>query len=109
MSDPTAAFKALFPETDWDSPSVLAGNEDFDIYEDMMEVLLKRRKASGISQQQVAQFMETKQSAVSDIESLGSRPRIDTVQRYARAVGYKIIFELVKVEDQATLESGEAR
>ena len=109
MSDPTAAFKAMFPETDWNSPSVLAGNEDFNIYEDMMELLLKNRKAAGISQQKVAEYMETTQSAVSEIETLGTSPQIDTVQRYARAVGYKILFELVKVEDQATLESGEAR
>lgn len=109
MSDPTAAFKAMFPETDWTSPAVLAGNEDFNLYEDMMELLLKNRKDASISQQKVAQFMETTQSAVSEIETLGSKPRIDTIQRYARAVGYKIVFEIVKVEDEATLESGEAR
>lgn len=109
MSDPTAAFKSMFPETDWTSPAVLAGNEDFNLYEDMMELLLKYRKEAGISQQQVAEYMESTQSAVSEIEALGSKPRIDTIQRYARAIGYKIIFELVKVEDEASLESGEAR
>ena len=109
MSDPTAAFKAMFPDTDWDSPAVLAGNEDFNLYEDMMELLLKNRKEAGISQQQVAEYMESTQSAVSEIEALGSKPRIDTIQRYARAIGYKIIFELVKIEDEASLESGEAR
>lgn len=109
MRPDLTGMRAAFPETDWDSPAVLAGNEDFDIYEDMMELLLKNRKTAGITQQQVADYMETKQSAVSDIETLGTSPRIDTIQRYARAVGYKIVFELVKVEDEATLESGEAR
>lgn len=109
MRPDVTGLRAAFPETDWDSPSVLAGNEDFDLYEDVMELLLKNRKEAGISQQKIAEYMETKQSAVSDIETLGSRPRIDTLQRYARAVGYKIVFELVKVEDGASLESGEAR
>lgn len=109
MRPDITGLRAVFPDTDWDSPSVLAGNEDFDVYEDMMELLLKNRKDAAISQQKVADYMETTQSAVSEIETLGSKPRIDTIQRYARAVGYKIVFELVKVEDEATLESGEAR
>ncbi len=41
-------------------------------------------------QKQVAQAMETTQSAVSDFERLGGDPRLTTIMRYARAVGMAV-------------------
>ncbi|MDH6532496.1 DNA-binding XRE family transcriptional regulator [Aurantimicrobium minutum] len=109
MDQDITGLRAIFPETDWDSPEVLAGNDDFNAYWDMLDLLVLRRKEAGLTQTDIANRMKSKQSAVSEIESLGSRPRIDTVQRYARAAGYKIVFELVKVEDDAAVETGDAR
>jgi ribosome-binding protein aMBF1 (putative translation factor) len=109
MTQDITGLRAIFPNHDWDAPEVLAGNDDFNVYWDMVDLLVLRRKKAGLTQTDIAQRMKSKQSAVSEIESLGSRPRIDTVQRYARAVGYKIVFELVKVEDDAALETGDAR
>lgn len=109
MAGPTDSFRAMFPEHDWDSVRHRGQVDDFNSYEDLMNLLLKRRKEKGITQTQLAEHMLTKQSAVSDIESMGSTPRIDTLQRYARAVGYKIVFEIVPVDDEATLDASDSR
>ncbi|MGE9695125.1 MULTISPECIES: helix-turn-helix domain-containing protein [unclassified Streptomyces] len=58
----------------------------------LVETLVKHRKKCGLTQKQVAEHMETTQSAVSDFERLGGDPRLSTVMRYARAVGLRIWF-----------------
>jgi DNA-binding XRE family transcriptional regulator len=72
-----------------------------DAYEDaearaaLLRSLVEQRKARGLSQSQVAERMGTTQSAVSDLESGGSDPRLSTLQRYARAVNAAIRLGLV--------------
>jgi transcriptional regulator with XRE-family HTH domain len=56
----------------------------------LIETLVRHRKTRRITQKQVAQAMETTQSAVSDFERLGGDPRLTTIMRYARAVGMAI-------------------
>ncbi|MFE4574379.1 helix-turn-helix domain-containing protein [Streptomyces chartreusis] len=53
----------------------------------LIETLVEHRKSRKISQTQVAEVMETTQSAVSDLGRLGGDPRLSTVMRYVRAVG----------------------
>jgi transcriptional regulator with XRE-family HTH domain len=52
------------------------------------------RKARSLSQLDVAQAMETSQSAVSELESGDTDPRLSTVQRYARAVGHRAVLDV---------------
>jgi DNA-binding XRE family transcriptional regulator len=53
--------------------------------------LVAQRKACGLTQKDVATAMETTQSAVSDFERGSTDPHLSTLQRYARAVGARVV------------------
>jgi DNA-binding XRE family transcriptional regulator len=53
--------------------------------------LVAARVAAGMTQQQVAQLMWTRRSAVCRLESgRYARPTLDTIQKYALAVGARV-------------------
>lgn len=70
----------------------------------LISLLAGMRKASGMSQQAVADLMGTTQSAVSDIESGQVEPRLSTLTRYASAlgadleIGVRVVVPLVAVD-----------
>ncbi len=57
----------------------------------LLTEMIKARRAAGLSQQEVAQRMGTKQTAVARLESSSGKikhsPSLATLQRYARAIG----------------------
>jgi transcriptional regulator with XRE-family HTH domain len=55
--------------------------------------LVARRRAAGLSQHEVAVRMGTSQPAVARLEAGQVDARMSTVQRYAAAVGARLIFE----------------
>jgi DNA-binding XRE family transcriptional regulator len=65
----------------------------------VLDALLRARKAAGLTQEEVAQRMGVKQSALARIESsLGSRahsPSLATLRRYAEACGKKLVINMV--------------
>jgi transcriptional regulator with XRE-family HTH domain len=61
--------------------------EDAQVRSGLLGGLIKTRNSAGFTQAQVAQVMETTQSAVSELEGGATDPRLSTLQRYARAVG----------------------
>jgi transcriptional regulator with XRE-family HTH domain len=63
-------------------------------YLNLVEALLSRRTALGLSQREVASRMGTTQSAVSELERAEADPRLSTLQRYARSVGAYLGFEV---------------
>ena len=75
----------------------------YDALEDefmFLEEILKARTEAGLTQAEVAARAGTTQSAIARLES-GTRrhsPSIATLQRYARALGYRIEVKLVKQE-----------
>lgn len=75
---------------DENDPEVIAIEEDFNDFADLISNLVKRRKALGLKQIDVAKRMGTKQSAVSAIESSSANPTIQRLQKYARAVEAKL-------------------
>ena len=79
---------------DPNNPDSIASREDFNNFEDFIVLLYEKRKAAGLTQTAVAKIMETHQSVISDFERLGGNPTIETIQRYARAVGYRVLLEL---------------
>ena len=85
MSDVLEAFGI-----DPSDPDVLAEQEDFDVFADLILALVQRRKKLGLTQSDVAKAMGTKQSAVSAIESSTANPTRRRLQRYARAVGARL-------------------
>jgi transcriptional regulator with XRE-family HTH domain len=58
-------------------------------YEDQhwLASLVRFRRASRLTQQDVAERMKTSQEAVSRFEKLGNDPRLSTIRRYAMAIG----------------------
>lgn len=52
-----------------------------------IDQLVRLRKLTGMTQQQVAQAMGSSQSVVSDIETMSSDPRLSSLRRYALAIG----------------------
>jgi ribosome-binding protein aMBF1 (putative translation factor) len=57
---------------------------------DLAKTLISARAKLGISQQEVAKRMQTKQSVVARLEASGASPNLLTLRRYAAAVGCKL-------------------
>jgi DNA-binding XRE family transcriptional regulator len=67
-------------------PTFRAAYEDAADLHHTLDRLVARRKALGLSQEEVAKRMGVRQPTVSGFETEGSDPRLSTLQRYARAV-----------------------
>ena len=69
-----------------------------------LDEVLKARVAAGLTQAQVAKRVGTTQSAIARLESAASQhsPSIATLQRYARALGYRVEIRLVKESRRRT-------
>ena len=67
---------------------------------DLLRRMLQARKASGLTQADVAERMGTKREAVARLESSlvsgKHSPSITTLQKYAQAVGHRIEIRFVK-------------
>lgn len=59
---------------------------DFELLEDLIEWRTKR----ALSQPEVASRMGVSQSAVSQFESMNGNPTLQTIRRYANAVGVRV-------------------
>ncbi len=53
-------------------------------------ILRQAREAAGLTQEEVAQKLPTKKSAISRIENHAGDVRLSTIQRYAEAVGARL-------------------
>lgn len=64
----------------------------------LLDELLRARAEAGLTQSEVATRAETTQSAIARLESAVRRhsPSIATLQKYARAIGYRVEVRLVK-------------
>ncbi|MFO1310773.1 MAG: helix-turn-helix transcriptional regulator [Burkholderiales bacterium] len=61
------------------------------VYQMLIADLVAARTAAGMTQDEVAQRMWTRKSAVSRLESgRYARPTLDTIQKYALAVGARV-------------------
>jgi transcriptional regulator with XRE-family HTH domain len=56
----------------------------------LMKALIDARISAGLTQEQLAERMETSQSAVARLESGRSLPSARTLQRFAKATGTKL-------------------
>jgi predicted transcriptional regulator len=63
-----------------------------------LDEVLRARVATGLTQAEVAARVGTTQSAIARLESASRKhsPSIATLQRYARALGYRVEVRLVK-------------
>lgn len=74
-----------------ETPALAEAIEDAEHRTSLRATLIAARKSAGLTQAAVAAAMDTTQSAVSDFERGGSDPHLSTLQRYARAVGAKVV------------------
>lgn len=75
-------------------PQFAAGFEDAASRVGLLKACLAGRKSADLTQAEVARLMETTQSAISELESGGTDPRLSTLQRYARAIGCRLDLQL---------------
>lgn len=62
--------------------------------DNLLERLVRIRKAKGLSQQDVADRMNRNRSAVCNFERLGHDPHLSTIRRYAAAIGAYVRHEV---------------
>ena len=89
------------------NPGVRRVYDELDDEFAFLDEVLKARARAGLTQAEVAARVGTTQSAIARLES-GARkhsPSIATLQRYARALGYRVEIKLVKARRQT--DSGE--
>jgi predicted transcriptional regulator len=66
---------------------------------EVIEELAEARRASGVSQTEVAARMGTSQSAVARLESGDLDARLSTLERYAAAVGRTVDWQVRPAEE----------
>jgi transcriptional regulator with XRE-family HTH domain len=76
-----------------------------------LDEVLKARTESGLTQAEVAARVGTTQSAIARLESAESKhsPSIATLQKYAKALGYRVEVKLVKEEQRLTIRCSSRR
>ncbi|MEV0274109.1 helix-turn-helix transcriptional regulator [Hamadaea sp. NPDC050747] len=84
--DPDTELAEVLKEAARRRPNLAGGFEDAAARQYLLGQLIKIRKDLKITQRQVAERMQTTQSAVSDLECGSVDPYFSTLQRYARAV-----------------------
>jgi transcriptional regulator with XRE-family HTH domain len=75
-----------------------------------LDEVLKARAESGLTQAEVAERVGTTQSAIARLESAAPKhsPSIATLQRYAKALGYRVEVRLVKQQRPTRRSTGRA-
>jgi transcriptional regulator with XRE-family HTH domain len=69
----------------------------------LVSQIVRRRRALGISQEEVAQRSGLTQSAIARLENEVSIPRLDTLEKVALALGMRLEFVLGNEEEAAAL------
>ena len=65
-------------------------------------LLRQAREKAELTQEEVAERLETKKSAISRIENSAGSIRVSTLARYARAIGWQLSLELRPPEKSST-------
>ena len=74
----------------------------------LQNAALSARRASGLTQSEVAARVGTTQSAIARLERPGANPRLETLQRVVNATGHRLRVELVPAAtdvDERQIES----
>ena len=71
---------------------------------DLIKALVQARRDSGLTQTDIAECMDTTQSAVARFETTASNPTFNTVESYAQAVGCRIEFSLKPIPVPSPVE-----
>lgn len=93
----SSSFKK-FKEKVLAKPAVKQAYEELDEEFAFLAEVLKARQKAGLTQAEVAEKIGTTQSAIARLESISSShsPSVNTLQKYAKALGYRLQIRLVK-------------
>lgn len=82
-----SSFKDL-----WNDPEFMddAQREKINLEVSLIGRLIEAREKKGITQQKLADMSGMKQSAIARIEKLSATPKIDTMIRILKPLGYKL-------------------
>jgi predicted transcriptional regulator len=61
----------------------------------VIEAMIRARTEAGLTQEALAERMGTTQSAVARLEGGGVSPTVETLRKYAKAVGKRLRVEMV--------------
>ena len=88
-----SSFKDL-----WNDPEFMdeAQREKINLEVSLIGRLIEAREKKGITQQKLADMSGMKQSAIARIEKLSATPKIDTMIRLLKPLGYKL--DIVPIE-----------
>ena len=76
-------------------PEVAAAYAEADAEFRVIEAMLRARAEAGLTQEALAERMGTTQSAVARLEGGRVSPTVDTLRKYAKAVGKRLKVEMV--------------
>jgi transcriptional regulator with XRE-family HTH domain len=64
---------------------------------ELRKEMIRLRKRAGLTQEKLAELLNTKKSNISRLESVNSKmsPKLSTIEEYAKAVRYKIKINFV--------------
>lgn len=81
-------------------PDVKKAYDDLDEEFAFLDEVLRARAEAGLTQAEVAERVGTTQSAIARLESAEPKhsPSIATLQKYAKALGYRVQIRLIKNE-----------
>lgn len=60
-----------------------------------LEAMIRARAETGVTQAELAERMGTTQSAIARLESGRVSPTVETLQKYARALGKRLKIEMI--------------
>lgn len=80
---------------DMADPAFAAAYAEADAEYAVLEAMISARAAAGLTQAALADRMGTTQSAIARLEGGRVSPSVETLQRYAKAVGKRLRVEMV--------------
>ncbi|MBP8227856.1 MAG: helix-turn-helix transcriptional regulator [Pararheinheimera sp.] len=80
-----------------DNPEVKAEYEQLEAEFNFIDQLLSMRTKAGLTQEQVAQRMQTQKSNISRLEKGNSNPSWSTLVKYAHACGFELSIKPHKI------------
>lgn len=91
---PTIPFAELKARLLADPEAALAYDAAVEEYA-ALEAMIRARAEAGVTQAELAERMETTQSAIARLESGRVSPTVETLQKYARALGKRLKIEMI--------------
>ena len=77
------------------NPEVAAAYAEADAEYSMMETMIRARTEAGLTQAEVAERTGTTQSAIARLEGGRVSPTVETLRKYAKAVGKTLRVDMV--------------